>query len=85
MNVPVSMLSLTIQSPLSSRLSAGNCSRPGSVTSYTSPGTISPDETYLPAVTELVLVYLNPDPDPEKLTKAVPKNTDIAFEPGDLP
>jgi hypothetical protein len=40
---PVSMLSLMMQSPASRRLSQGNCVKDGSETSYTSPGTRSPD------------------------------------------
>lgn len=42
------MLSFTIQSPLSNRLSLGNCVRFGSLSSYISPGTSSPELIYFP-------------------------------------
>ncbi|KAL9587720.1 MAG: hypothetical protein Q9212_000011 [Teloschistes hypoglaucus] len=46
--LPVSMLSLTMQSPASSKLSHGSCVKDGSETSYTSPGTSSMLVTWRP-------------------------------------
>lgn len=51
MFLPVSMLSLTMQSPASSRLSHGSWVRDGSDTSYTSPGTSSLLSTCRPVAT----------------------------------
>lgn len=47
-DLPVSILSLTMQSPVNRRLSHGNCVIEGSDTSYTSPGTSSPLSTCRP-------------------------------------
>lgn len=47
--LPVSMLSLTMQSPVRRMLSLGNCVKFGSLNSYKSPGTNSLDATYFPA------------------------------------
>lgn len=67
--VPVSMLSLTMQSPLRSKLSLGNWERFGSLSSYTSPGTKSLEVTYFPNIcvsnartvaTKGILILQNP-------------------------